>query len=153
MILEAMCKGPEEMGMFMTDDGYILYFQPQELAGSGSNCNLEPDEPGSKPAKAAGMWVDSLDPELQDNFWYGDNQSPWDVDSGLRLTGRLLTIQEEIREVINCLKDLPGEASDRLSWAISVIEKLQSDFSGLKREVNSNGNWYYRQWMSYKNWQ
>jgi len=151
MILEAMCKGSEEMGMFMTDDGYILYFQPQELAGSGSNCNLR--SPGSPGFKATGMWVDSLDPELQDNFWYGDNQSPWDVDSGLRLTGRLLTVQEEIREVISCLKDLPGEASDRLLWAISVIERLQSDFSSLKREVNSNGNWYYRQWMSYKNWQ
>ena len=151
MILEAMCKGSEEMGMFMTDDGYILYFQPQELAGSGSNCNLRLS--GSPGFKATGMWVDSLDSELQDNFWYGDNQSPWDVDSGSRLTGRLLTIQEEIREVIGCLKDLPGEASDQLLWAISVIEKLQSDFSGLKREVNSNGNWYYRQWMSYKNWQ
>jgi len=151
MILEAICEGSEEMGMFMTDDGYILYFQPQELAGSGSNCNLRLS--GSPGFKATGMWVDSLDPELQDNFWYGDNQSPWDVDSGLRLTGRLLTVQEEIREVISCLKDLPGEASDRLLWAISVIERLQSDFSSLKREVNSNGNWYYRQWMSYKNWQ
>lgn len=151
MILEAICKGPEEMGMFMTDDGYILYFQPQELAGSGSNCDLRSS--GSPGFKATGMWVDSLDPELQDNFWYGDSQSPWDVDSGLRLTGRLLAFQEEICEAISCLKDLPGEASGQLSWAISVIERLQSDFSGLKREVNSNGNWYYRQWMSYKHWQ
>ena len=151
MILEAICKGPEEMGMFMTDDGYILYFQPQELAGSGSNCDLR--SPGSPGFKATGMWVDSLDPELQDNFWYGDSQSPWDVDSGSRLTGRLLAFQEEICEAISCLKDLPGEASGQLSWAISVIERLQSDFSGLKREVNSNGDWYYRQWMSYKHWQ
>jgi hypothetical protein len=70
--------------IFVTSDGYALYYQSKKLEGSRDDCNLGPEDP------ATGIWVDSLVPELQDSFWYGDMLGPWDTDTKERLEGILL---------------------------------------------------------------
>ena len=68
------------MTMFITEDGYRLFFQSQNLEGCRDDCDLRAMgnsevtrttvPPGAIASRATGRWVDSLDPELQDNFWY-----------------------------------------------------------------------------------
>ena len=72
-----------QIAIFVTSDGYTLYYQSKKLEGSRDDCDLGPSEP------AEGFWVDSLVPEVQDNFWYGDALGPWDIDTKERLEGRL----------------------------------------------------------------
>ena len=72
-----------QIAIFVTSDGYELYYQSKPLEGCRDDCDLGPSEP------AEGVWVDSLVPELQDNFWYGDMLGPWDTDTKERLEGRL----------------------------------------------------------------
>jgi len=72
-----------QIAIFITSDGYTLYYQSKKLEGSRDDCDLGPSEP------AEGVWVDSLVPELQDSFWYGDMLGPWDTDTKERLEGRL----------------------------------------------------------------
>jgi hypothetical protein len=72
-----------QIAIFVTSDGYELYYQSKKLEGSRDDCDLGPSEP------AEGVWVDSLVPELQDNFWYGDMLGPWDTTTKERLEGRL----------------------------------------------------------------
>jgi len=76
-----IAKGQQPI--FITSDGYTLYYQPQLLIGSRDDCDLGPNEP------ATGGWVDDLIPELQDGFWYGDALGPWDNDIKERLEGKL----------------------------------------------------------------
>ena len=70
-------------GIFRTSDGYTLYYCISKLEGSRDDCDLGPNCP------ATGIWIDSLDPELQDSFWYGDMLGPWDADAKERLEGKL----------------------------------------------------------------
>lgn len=72
-----------QIPIFVTSDGYTLHYQSKKLEGSRDDCDLGPEDP------ATGVWVDSLIPELQDNFWYGDMLGPWDTDTKERLEGRL----------------------------------------------------------------
>jgi len=87
--------------------------------------------PGAIASRATGRWVDSLDPELQDNFWYGDDQGPWDVDSAQRLDGKLLNPEEEINHVIDYLESLRDGQDDDLgqdlSWAIGTIKAFKDN--------------------------
>jgi len=72
-----------QIPIFVTSDGYALYYESKKLEGSRDDCDLGPSEP------AEGIWADSLVPELQDSFWYGDMLGPWDTDTKERLKGRL----------------------------------------------------------------
>jgi hypothetical protein len=72
-----------QIAIFITSDGCELYYQSKKLEGCRNDCDLGPSEP------AEGVWVDSLVPELQDSFWYGDMLGPWDTDTKERLEGRL----------------------------------------------------------------
>ena len=72
-----------QIAIFVTSDGYTLYYESKKLEGSRDDCDLGPEDP------ATGIWADSLVPELQDSFWYGDMLGPWDTDTKERLEGRL----------------------------------------------------------------
>jgi hypothetical protein len=76
-----IAKGQQPI--FITSDGYTLYYCISKLEGSRDDCDLGSNCP------ATGIWIDSLDPELQDGFWYGDMLGPWDNDTKERLEGKL----------------------------------------------------------------
>jgi hypothetical protein len=128
--------------MFITEDGCKLFFQSQNLEGCRDDCDLRPLRRLTvQLGRASGIWVDSLDPELQDNFWYGDDQGPWDVDSAQRLDGKLLDPEEEINHVIDYLESLrdksehwihdedmmPSQIKDSLAWAIGAIKAFKDN--------------------------
>ncbi len=129
------------MTMFMTSDGYNLYFQPQDLEGCRDDCDLRAMgnsevtrttvPPGAIASRASGRWVDSLDPELQDNFWYGDDQSPWDVDAARRLDGKLLNPEEEFDVAIDFLSVDPkgpyGPGSQHILWILDAMRAFKDN--------------------------
>jgi hypothetical protein len=132
------------MAMFITEDGYKLFFQSQNLEGCRDDCDLRATgnsevtrttvPPGAIASRASGRWVDSLDPELQDNFWYGDDQGPWDVDSAQRLDGKLLNPEEEFDVAINFLSvDPKGPygpqflGSQHILWILDTMRAFKDN--------------------------
>ena len=51
---------------FTTSDGYTLYYLPD-----------------------SSVWVDNPDEELRDMTFDGDQDGPWEVDTGLRIEGKV----------------------------------------------------------------
>jgi hypothetical protein len=124
--------------MFLTSDGYKLFFQFQNLEGCRDDCDLRAMgnsevtrttvPPGAIASRASGIWADSLDPELQDNFWYGDDQGPWDVDTAQRLDGKLLNPEEEIDCVVDYLESLYVKHNVvGITWAIGAIKAFKDN--------------------------
>lgn len=128
------------MTMFITEDGYRLFFQAQNLEGCRDDCDLRAMgnsevtrttvPPGAIASRASGRWADSLDPELQDNFWYGDDQGPWDVDAAQRLDGKLLNPEEEFDVAIDFLSvdpkgPVPGP--QHILWILDTMRTFKDN--------------------------